>query len=114
MVEGPKQSSWAPAAPKAGQVGVGSQSEPSMASLGFGVSRARMVVFGFVSEFQNVIKFRVEQTLAPCATPEALTASPAPILVLVTLLAFALAREVTASFFLSPLSPFSSATSSHL
>ena len=99
MVEGPEQSPWAPAAPKAGQEGVDSQSEPSIVSLGFGVSRARMVAFGFVSEFSDVVKFRVEQTPALCATPEALTAPPAPDLVLVTLLAFALAREVTASFF---------------
>ena len=55
-----------------------------------------MVAFGFVSELSE---FRVEQTPALCATPEALTAPPAPDLVLATLLVFALAREVTASFF---------------
>ena len=56
MVEGPKQSFRAPAAPKVGQEGVGSQSEPSMVSLGFGVSRARMVAFSFVSEFLECSK----------------------------------------------------------
>ena len=52
----PKQSFWAPATPKVRQEGVDSQSEPSMASLGFGVSRAKMAVFGFVSEFSECSK----------------------------------------------------------
>ena len=56
MVEGPEQPSWAPSAPKAGQEGVDSLLEPSMVSLGFGVSKARMVAFGFVSEFSECSK----------------------------------------------------------
>ena len=64
-----------------------------------GVSRARMVVSGSVSEFSDCIKNEVEQTFVFCAAPEALTVPPALALVPVTLLVFALAREATTSSF---------------
>ena len=115
MVEGPEQSSWAPAAHKVGQEEVDTQPKPSTGSLGYGVFRARMVASISVSEFSECSKNPSEADLVSCATPEALTALPALALVPVTLLVFALAREATASSFsLSPLSPFSSATSNHL
>ena len=38
------------------------QSKPSMALLGYGVLKARMVASGLVSEFSECSKNRVEQT----------------------------------------------------
>ena len=64
------------------------QSKPSMASLGYGVLRARMVASGLVSEFSECSKNRVEQTFISCTTPEALTAPPALVLVPAALLVF--------------------------
>ena len=60
-----------------------------------------MVAFGLVSEFQNVVKIWLEQTLAFCPVPEALAVRPmsGPLLVQVTLSAFDLARAATASSF---------------
>ena len=46
-----------------------SQSEPSMASLGFEVSRARMVVFGFVSEFSECSKIPGRADPRPLCCP---------------------------------------------
>ena len=70
-----------------------------MASLGFGVSRARMVASRSVSEFLECSKnlSGADPHLLPCS--KALPALPVPALVPVTLLVFALVREPTGSPF---------------
>ena len=53
MVEGLGQPTWAPAAPKVEQERVDSYSEPSMESLGIGLSGTGVVAFGLLSDFSE-------------------------------------------------------------
>ena len=70
-----------------------------MASLGYGVLRARMIASDLVSEFSECSKNRVEQTFVSCTAPEVLTVPPALVLVPVTLLVFFWASKATTSSF---------------